>query len=852
MTLTPMGAEAQRVDHRVFEALRAPHYDHLPRAVPSGDGMPVLIELSIDPSVTNPRDALGTLPGVRVVRSYGRFVFARIDVVGAVSLASAPLVTSVRVARTSRPHLPLDRSAALLSLDAARGWASRSGAATDRFTGEGITIADLDSAIDVFHPAFFRGDAGYFDWIDVNGDGLFTLNMDAIDLDRDGMADPGETARLMRAATLDLSGGDASGARPIGFDPGIDWVFLDLDFNTVRDVGAAAGADDSTPGFGEPIFTPDDVDGDGRLDTNERLVRLGSSKIARFYVSVNEPRFGHEYVRGTDLSTVRSDYTGGVYGYADGLHATGVAGILIADLPLTHRRWVGIAPDAELYSSFYIGNSSVEPIMWSLEQGADVLLHEYVQWTREVLDGGDATGALIDASTVDGAVHVCPAGNIGGMGKHARIDATGGVSVDVPIDVPGDTAYWELTLHVEADALASLAVVEPNGTVAPFDDADVQPLTAGPGEIFGAIQTSDRGRTVRTMILYSDGAPLATGRHFVRVMLSRDARIDVLLADAQGFARGVSFPDDVASDDATLAWPATSDACITVGSTPAHLSSEGRWFDGGREAAGEVRDYSARGPRIDGELGLHVLAPDNPWSSLCAGEIYPDYPGYVVAPGAAYQVFGGTSGAGPHVAGVAALLVGAGLRGAAVRERIMATAIDDGLGGTLPNGDYGAGRIDALRALAAGATEDGGEPPTVSLSAPSYVPLGSPITFTASASDPEGSEVTLRWDQGYDGTWDGEYGPSDTLTFTPSEEGFVFVKVRARDAFGRIAEAAARVQVGGEAPDAGTPDAGPGGGGDGGCGCSAQRRGPSPFTLIVLSTGAALLLRPRSRRSARS
>jgi len=170
--------------------------------------------------------------------------------------------------------------------------------------------------IDVFHPAFFRGDAGYYDWIDVNGDGLFTLNMDAVDLDRDGVAGPGETARLLRATMLDLSGGDASGARPAGFDPGIDWIYLDLDGNAQRGVGGEVGADDSTPAFGEPLFTPDDVDGDGRLGLSERLIRLGTSKIPRFYVRLNNPRFGQEYVRGTDLSTVRSDYTGGVYGYA--------------------------------------------------------------------------------------------------------------------------------------------------------------------------------------------------------------------------------------------------------------------------------------------------------------------------------------------------------------------------------------------------------------------------------------------------------------------------------------------------------------------------------------------------------
>src|SRR5256885_1664278 len=41
----------------------------------------------------------------------------------------------------------------------------------DRLTGAGITIGDVDSLIDVFQLAFFRADAGYFDWIDVDHNG---------------------------------------------------------------------------------------------------------------------------------------------------------------------------------------------------------------------------------------------------------------------------------------------------------------------------------------------------------------------------------------------------------------------------------------------------------------------------------------------------------------------------------------------------------------------------------------------------------------------------------------------------------------------------------------------------------
>jgi MYXO-CTERM domain-containing protein len=869
-------AHAQRVDPAITRPRVLPERPVADGTIPApvARRTPVLVELVPEATRLSPDPvvALDALPDVEVVRAHGELVLVRVGAVGAASLAASRLVLRAHDARTSRPWLPLERTRELLRLDAAWARAYPDRAMREGYTGTGVTIADVDTAIDVFHPAFFRGDAGWVSWIDLDGDGELTPGTDAIDLDGDGLLGEGEVARLLRAAPLDLGSGPVGDVRRAGFDPAFDWLYLDENGNGRRDTALELDVTDATPALGEPLFTPDDADRDGVLGPHERLVRLGSSKVARALVDLVGPRipFRREYVRGTDLRFLRRDYTGGIFGYADTLHGTGVAGILAGDLPLVGRRWVGIAPDAELLSAFYWGDTQSEPVMWALENGADVVLHEYVNWTREALDGGDALGLVIDSSTAEGAVHVCPAGNIGGAQKHVRASLAAGAPVELPIDVPGSVVYWEGTLHaLEAVGLRA-RLREPGGTETDLEAGAMVTLVGG-ATLYVDRRTTSRGRDVLAFVVASGStAPVTAGRHTLIVEAATAGVLDAFVSDtSSGFALGVAFPSDLATDASTVSWPSTSDACTSVGAVPAYLESEGSWARGGPEDTNAVRAYSSRGPRIDGDQRVHVVAPDNPWSTLGAGEVFPQYPGYLVAPEGSFQIFGGTSGAGPHVAGVAALVVETGLRGATVRERIMATAWDDALGGPLPDPDYGAGRLDALRAVVGSEPVDnGGGPPRVTLEAsPPAIDPGGTVTLTAAAVDPEGSPVVLRWDEGYDGTWEGDYADATTRTWTPTVSGaggWAYAKVRARDVYGRVGEATVRVRVG-EPPtpafDAGTPDAGlvaedaaagldagpaPAGGG---CGCRTGApggRSASAFAAL-LALAAGLARRRRTR-----
>jgi serine protease AprX len=107
--------------------------------------------------------------------------------------------------------------------------------------------------------------------------------------------------------------------------------------------------------------------------------------------------------------------------------------------------------------------------------------------------------------------------------------------------------------------------------------------------------------------------------------------------------------------------------------------------------------FSSRGPTLDGRTKPDVVAPGFNVTSADAGTA------------AGYVAMSGTSMATPFVAGVAALMLDAGLSASAVKAKLMETAVDWGVAG--PDREYGAGRLDAYAALQAAGVSLGAAPP---------------------------------------------------------------------------------------------------------------------------------------------
>lgn len=204
---------------------------------------------------------------------------------------------------------------------------------------------------------------------------------------------------------------------------------------------------------------------------------------------------------------------------------------------------------------------------------------------------------------------------------------------------------------------------------------------------------------------------------FEPVAFTRILQASVDAGVALVFAAGNSGPGAE-----TVGFPARLPWVISVG---ANCKAQGVWTERCPDGAGQVADFSSRGPQVD------VLAPGvdvwGPFGKLgyeltvfgavgSAGSTPPPPPGSgdraaELANRAQYQYAPGTSFAAPHVGGIVALMLQANpsLTQAEIERILQQTATDLGPPGFDP--DNGFGQVDALRAVGAAAAGPPPEPP---------------------------------------------------------------------------------------------------------------------------------------------
>ncbi|MFW6057330.1 MAG: S8 family serine peptidase [Persicimonas sp.] len=695
---------------------------------------------------------------------------------------------------------PLEVTGELVGAPAARRRLAYAGQGADS------RLALIDTGIDVLHPAFFYADGGFFPWLDVNQNGVFDPGVDAVDLDRDGQPDHNETLRVLDATTvLSFSEGNFENQDGV-LQVDRDWLYADMNGDRQRNVGLDAGFNETTPAYGEALFVVDDADGDGVLGPDERLVRLSTSKI-RAYTSG-----GRTFQRGEDLIEAGGEGVEGAF------HGTAAAGVLAGGQSPYHTR-VGLAPQAELLV-YGLGSELMEttelPLAYlseAVEAGADVVLHEWTNAFTQPLDGSTNFEAAMQAARDEGAVQINPVGNLNRSQKHSERAAAAGEQMRLAFDVPagfdddGDVLPIQSvfgSLQWGGPHELELTVESPDGERAKVGELSTT-LEEQPVRIDITVEVTSRGTTMLRFYLEStdDDQPLAEGRWALELEgFEQSDTVYGRVSDVySNWQRGVGWVE-ATRDRTTVAFPATADAAFGVAAFAARRPTA---IADGAEI-GELRTFSGRGPRPDGQPVVDLAAPDDPFVPLgVTPHIYQAGWGH-----SWFTAFGGTSGAAPHVAGAVALLRELHPQWSAdqIEASLTASASSPAQADELPDNGWGAGKLDVYRAL-----YDESRPENRAPELRLNLEVGGSwaVFDVTDSSDPDGDELEFRYDLDYDGHWDTDWIESTRLEAPLAQpdpdSGIVerpVARVEVRDTHGAVDGIAVALEYsGGTSPDAG-------------------------------------------------
>lgn len=674
-------------------------------------------------------------------------------------------------------------------------------------TGKGVVIGLIDSGIDVHHPAFFRADGPWFAWFDANKDNVFTLGVDGVDWNQNGKLDPDEVLRCHHARYY------SAYYQPIHPDPqgtcriGQDWLYLDRNDNQKRDFGPSSGFKESDPTYGEPLFVVDDVNRNGKLDPGEKVISLKTSKIkAVLYRSKT-------YERGNNLIEVPVSPKIGGSG-----HGTLSSSVMVGG-QLGYQNQVGLAPGAELLigvsrsvdSSGQTTSVVDTALAWLVKNKAQIILHEYSQWIDEFLDGTSNQEKGVSDAAKQGIVQITPVGNLGGQNKHAIVEVEANKSSTVPIQVswpsfypPGypPFQYVGLTLlwRGEPAPKPTFSLVMPDQTSVAVDPNNLKGKVVATNTVmYSSLASSTNGthKMQVTVIGFNQQTQLYTKlqQGEWKLVIQGDATAKVkfhmfVTDDRSSWNQGVRFSVGV-SDQSTGCWPSTADNAIGIG---AYTGRPGEPYSYTPEKAGEIRAYSGAGPRIDGQPLLWLAAPDNPLAAVSPLTDYPELPiGY-----GQYLVYGGTSGASPHVAAAAALMLEKNPQWGhtEVKDALKKGSLADTQVGQVPNESWGYGKLRIYRTLF-GKEPPSNTPPTLVYKGPTTFWLGKlPKEIAVEASDNETQQGALRlwWDLGYNGSWE-QQGSQTSLAFPFKEAGNHSIKVRVLDEQGAYQDTLLLIEV---------------------------------------------------------
>lgn len=545
-------------------------------------------------------------------------------------------------------------------------------------TGKGVVIGDIDSGIDVFHPFYFFADGGEFDWIDTDGDGEYSAD-DAVDINLNGKADPGETLRFIKMGLTKTYG--LLGKTTRDFEADMDFLYHDKNDNKKRDFGEKDGFTEQDATFGEQLYIAMDINENNRLDAGEKIIALKTSKIKAV-----KQKDGTVRRRGTDLIKTEPD--------DEYEHGTSVSSIIMGG-HYGVQKIHGLAPDAEMvfanikygYTPRFVNNFP-ELFSFIKSEGVNIMLIEDGEFAWEFMDGSTEEEQMINQFAREGIFVVGGAGNLAGANAHMKDGIQAGKTETYKISAPDvvegqkNDGMFPTFLWRNKDNKITFRVKTPDGKRSPELSEGSGFINVGKYHVAYTREVSSKGTVMfRFGISEKDSGSVDGDWEFTAESEKNDTLHGFVVDISQSWAGNTHWTSHT-TDEGTVTFPSTADSCISVAAYTVNYP-----LFPPKDVVNGISPYSGRGFTVGGKNGVDITAPGH--TTFAAG------------PNNNYTIFTGTSAAAPHVVGAAALLLqyDPTLTHTQIRNILLTTATKDSFTGSLPNTTWGYGKLNIEAAV---------------------------------------------------------------------------------------------------------------------------------------------------------